>query len=123
MAYVLPVAPAMSAQLAPAALHRDHWYVSVIGVAPVHVPSLAVRTPPCVSVPLTVGGVAFEGGEADAVTVTVWVEVADDDPPPFVAVTTARNVEPTSLATTRYVDEVAPARSEHAPPEASHRRH
>ena len=58
-----------------------------------------------------------------ATTTAVCADVADADPPPFDAVTTARNVDPTSPATTAYDDAVAPAISTHAPPDTSHRRH
>jgi hypothetical protein len=58
-----------------------------------------------------------------ATTTAVCADVADADPPPFDAVTTARKVDPTSPATTAYDDAVAPPMSAHAPPDASQRRH
>jgi hypothetical protein len=58
-----------------------------------------------------------------ATTTAVCADVADADPPPFDAVTTARNVDPTSPDTTPYDDDVAPPISTHPPPDASHRRH
>jgi hypothetical protein len=58
-----------------------------------------------------------------AVTTAVCTDIADADPAPFDAVTTARNVDPTSPDTTAYDDAVAPPISAHAPPDASHRRH
>jgi hypothetical protein len=39
---VVPVAPAMSPQLAPEPLHRCHWYPNVIGASPDQEPELAV---------------------------------------------------------------------------------
>ncbi len=58
-----------------------------------------------------------------ATTTAVAAELADAEPTPFDAVTTARNVEPTSAATTTYVAAVAPPISTHPAPPASHRRH
>src|SRR4051812_22936016 len=51
----------MSAQLAPLPSHRRHWYLNVIGVVPLHVPSVVVRVWPSAGVPVTVGGAVFVG--------------------------------------------------------------
>ena len=60
---------------------------------------------------------------AEDCTTAVCADVADPDPPPFDAVTTTRNVEPTSAAANTYVDEVAEAMSAQPAPEPSQRRH
>jgi hypothetical protein len=70
----------------------------VIGVVPVHVPSVAVRVWPTSGVPLIAGSAVFTGGAA--VTTAVWLLVAARLPPGFVAVTTTRIVEPTSACWT-----------------------
>jgi hypothetical protein len=56
-----------------------------------------------VAVPATVGRAVFTGGAPadDADTTSVGADVADFDPEAFVAVTRARNVLPTSPATSR----------------------
>jgi hypothetical protein len=40
--YVEAVAPEMLTQLAPAELHRRHWYLNDIGVAPLQLPFVVV---------------------------------------------------------------------------------
>src|SRR3954453_3503576 len=51
----------MSAQFAPLPSHRRHWYLNVIGVVPLQVPSLVVRVWPSLGVPVIVGGAVFVG--------------------------------------------------------------
>jgi hypothetical protein len=45
-AYTSAVAPGMSAQLVPFAVHRRHWYANVIGWAPVQTPWVPVSVCP-----------------------------------------------------------------------------
>ena len=92
--YVDDVAPARSTQLAPAALQRCHWYVYVIVGVPVQVPVVDDSARPSVAVPETTGTTVFTG--AIAVTTALCVVVDAVEPPPLVAVTTPRIVEPTS---------------------------
>jgi hypothetical protein len=69
---------------------------------------LVVSTSPCCAVPDTVGTPVFEGADAAAVIVAVCAELAEVEPPAFVAVTTERTVSPTSAACNVYVVDVAP---------------
>ena len=94
--YVAFVASGMSAQDAPAALQRCHWYVKVIVGEPVQVPFVVVRTWPSRAVPETTGMTVLTG--ATAVMTALWVVVDAVEPPAFVAVTTPRIVLPTSAA-------------------------
>jgi hypothetical protein len=55
------VAPAIAAQLAPAALQRIHWYWKVSGAEPFQVPVFAPRELPTLAVPLIDGNELFEG--------------------------------------------------------------
>jgi hypothetical protein len=55
----------------------------------------ALNACPCCGVPLIVGGAVFTGA-GNALTVCVWVEVADVEPPALAAVTTTSIVLPTS---------------------------
>ena len=116
-----PVAPAMSEQFAPAASQRRHWYVKLIGVLPVHVPSPAVSVCPSWAVPLIVGATVFAGGTA--ATAAVCALVAGVPPAALVPVTTRRIVEATSLEVSTYVELVAPAMSEQFAPPESQRSH
>src|SRR3954462_10430018 len=73
-ASVLLVAPAMSAQLAPALLQRRHSYVKQIGGVPVQVPSDAtLRDWPPRAVPLTVGRTVLKGAEGATTAVCALV--------------------------------------------------
>jgi hypothetical protein len=56
------VEPAMSAQFAPAALQRCHWYVYVRGSAPVHAPVETLRNSPATGCPRIVGTAVLTGG-------------------------------------------------------------
>ena len=68
--------------------------------------------------PEIVGGTVLTGGVG--ATTPLAAEVADAEPPAFVAVTTERSVWPTSAATSVYVLDVAPAMSaQFAPPRRS----
>ncbi len=51
----------MGAQPAPAASHRSHAKAKVIGGVPVHEPGTAVSVSFRTAVPVTAGGVVFEG--------------------------------------------------------------
>jgi hypothetical protein len=82
------------------------------------------RTPTSPSSPPALTGNATVVDDAAAATTTPDnTEPADADPAPFDAVTTTRNVDPTSPATTAYELAVAPTTSTHPPPDESHRRH
>ena len=94
--YVVPVAPAMSTQLAPAALQRRQTRVKVIVAVPTQVPSFAVSVWPNAAVPVIDGATVLTGGEV--VTSAVWFDVASVLPAVFVAVTRLRIVLPTSAA-------------------------
>lgn len=63
----------------------------------------------------------FAGGAAR--TTAVATDDAEAAPPPFVAVTTARTVEPTSAGVRPYVAAVAPAIATQPAPEPSQRCH
>src|SRR5690348_10431284 len=52
--YVVPVAPEIAVQEAPAESQSCHWSVTDVGVL-VHVPWVSVSVSPCLAVPLTVG--------------------------------------------------------------------
>src|SRR3954451_12536335 len=67
----------MSAQLPPVPSQRLHWYLKVIGVVPVQVPSVVVRVCPSVGVPEIVGGAVFVGlSFADAWPLLAWPKIA-----------------------------------------------
>ena len=117
----MPVAPAMSAQLAPELLQRRHWRAKVIVGVPVHVPVPPVSVWPSVVVPVTAGRTVLTGGAA--VTVALAADVAGVLPTLSVAVTTTLIAEPTSVGVSRYVELVAPAMSAQLAPAASQRRH
>ncbi len=68
---------------------------------PVHVPVVVASVRPSRAVPDTAGTTVFTGGTA--VMTALWVVVAGVEPPAFVAVTTPRIVEPTSVAVSVYV--------------------
>src|SRR5215217_7225072 len=104
--YVCPVAPEMSTQSFPPALHRCHWYENV--VAPVHVPLSEDSVSPTSAAPSTVGRPVFFGAAAGATT-PVPFESFVVLPSSFVAVTRTRSVWSTSAARTRYARFVAPA--------------
>jgi hypothetical protein len=88
----------MFEQLAPELLQSCHRYVYDDGL-PLHDPLLVVTVWPCTVEPLTVGTAELDGGDGGAaVTTAVAAELADADPPAFVAVTTERTVSPTSPA-------------------------
>src|SRR5262245_40030417 len=69
--YVVPVALAMSAQLAPDGLHRRHWYANPVG-EPDQVPGAAVSVAPSRAVPDTVGRLVFVGGSGADRSATSW---------------------------------------------------
>ncbi len=84
----------MFKQLAPAASHFCHWYVSVGVGLPVHVPALAVSVSPTRLVPLITGTAVFTGADSADATDAVCVDVALAVPWLFVPVSTTRIVEP-----------------------------
>ena len=92
---MLPVAPAMSAQLAPRLLQRRHWRAKVIVGVPVHVPVPPVSVWPSVVVPVIAGRTVLSGGVA-AITALAAL-VAGTEPAALLAVTTSRIVAPTSV--------------------------
>src|ERR671924_103877 len=109
----------MVVQLAPAVLQRFHWYVYVIGVVPVQVPTKAVSVLATAAVPEIVGRLVLVGAPVLATT-AVALESAKFDPPAFVAVTRTFSVLPASPATTVYVELVAPEMSMQFKPAVSH---
>ena len=56
----------MSAQLLPPLSQRDHWYDSVIGCTPVHVPLLTVSVEPELALPAIDGFTEFTGADPTA---------------------------------------------------------
>ena len=92
VSYVVPSAPGMSAQAV--ASQRCHWYASVIGCVPVHVPASAVSVAPARSSPVTVGPSLVRG--ATGATGAVVADVAVAVPPALCAVTATRSVRPIS---------------------------
>jgi hypothetical protein len=102
-------------------LQRRHSYVKVRGVEPVHVPLLAKRTEPLVSVPEIEGRNVFTG--AVPASTAVGSETAVVVPKLFVAVTATRSREPMSIEAGVYVLAVAPAMSLQFAPPVSQRRH
>jgi hypothetical protein len=121
--YCWLVAPAMSAQLAPLASHRCHWYAYAIGAVPVQVPVEAVSVCPSWSVPLTVGGTVFAGALPIEAMAAVGSDVAALEPAAFDAVTRILNVLPTSADPVLNCPLVAPAISAQLAPLASQRCH
>jgi hypothetical protein len=127
----LKIAPGMSKQLPVGDVHFFHWYEKVIGNEPVHVPFVAKRKSPISGADSPTGSVivgytVLVGGLTTPATVTtpVAAEAADGvEPAAFEAVTTTRNVPPTSAETTAYDALVAPPMVEHAPPDELHRCH
>jgi hypothetical protein len=85
------------------------------------VPVEAVNVCPTCDGPEIEGAAVFEGGKP--ATAAVCGEVAADEPPAFVAVTTTRTVPATSDAFSRYVGLVAPAISTQVLPPPSQSRH
>lgn len=97
--YVLAVASGIDAHAVPSGAHRSHWNAYVIGAVPTQLPVYAVNVLPSWGVTsLTVGRTAFDG--ATRATTVVAADVADVEPPSFVAVTARRNVEPASARST-----------------------
>jgi hypothetical protein len=84
-------------------------------------PFLGFRDPEKVRVCVVAGGGG--GTTGAAVTTAVAAETAVEEPALFDAVTPTRKVVPASTALGEYDGLVAPATSEHAPPEASQRLH
>jgi hypothetical protein len=119
--YEEPVAPVMLTQVDPAVSQRRHCCVYVIGVVPVHVPSVVVRVCPFTALPETTGTDMLTG--AAEATTAVAAESADVDAVEFVAVTRTRIVDPTSPATSVYVVPVAPAMSAQPAPPVPQRLH
>ena len=84
-------------QSPPVALQRRQLYEKAIGVVPTHVPGLAAKTWPGFDDPLIAGSKVLCGAEVgSAVTGAVATEVAELRPSLLLAVTTTRNVCPTS---------------------------
>ena len=80
----------MFAHEAPELLQSCHWYAYELGLL-VHDPLVVVSFWPCCVVPLMTGGALLDGGlGVDPVTVAVTADGAEAEPPPLVAVTTAR---------------------------------
>ena len=75
-------APVIGLQFWALLSQRSHCHVRRLA-AFVHVPSVAVRVWPCSTVPVTVGGVLFDGGAGGAIW-TAW-EVEISKPPGFSA--------------------------------------
>jgi hypothetical protein len=94
--YVAAVAPVMATQEAPLELQRCHCRANVIVGVPVHVPVVEDSSCPSFAVPEITGRPVFAGGAA--ATTAVAALVAGVDPPEFVAVTTTRIFDPTSVA-------------------------
>ena len=100
----------------PPVSQRRHWYVNVIGPAPLHVPDVAVTVSPCLTVPTIVGADVLTG--APSLTTALGPETAFADPSELEAVTETRSVCPASLLLGLYVCAVAPPMFEHlSPPE------
>jgi hypothetical protein len=104
-AYVEPAAPAIAAQLVPAASQRRHSRAKVSGAVPLQVPVVAVSVWPSRALPDTPGSAVFDGGFG--VTTEVIALVAIAVPSGLVAVTTSRIVDPMSPVPTAYVGVVA----------------
>jgi hypothetical protein len=126
--YWSPVAPAMSAQLAPSASQRRHRKVNEIVSVPVQWPRSMARVLPARGVPETVGGTVLSGGSpagrvGAATTAAVGSESCRVVPPGPAAVRATRTVWPASAALTSYMRSVWPGIGSHAPPVASHRSH
>jgi hypothetical protein len=119
---VCVAAPASDVHAAPPASQRRQSRVKVIGVVPVQVPSVALRTWPSRTVPEMTGSPvrSLTGGDSGAMT-AVAGEVELADPSTFVAVTVTRIVVPTSAVTGVYVVALAPAIGTHAAPPESQR--
>ncbi len=117
--------PPDAAHELPPASQRCHWYVYDVGVF-VQVPVDADTVAPTCADPDTTGTAVFTGTGGGGGTVTTAVTTLTagvEGPPVFVAMTTTRNVEPASPATTTYDALVAPTRSAHELPPASQRCH
>src|SRR5262245_26323058 len=122
----------MTVQVVVVRGQRCHWYEKVIGVVPLHVPLRAVSTFPRASVPVKLGTAVLAGRvvvpppppvPVPCVIASVGDAVAVAVPAVLRAVTTTATVEPTSAVVGMYVDDVAEAMFEQAPPEALHRCH
>src|SRR5919204_4010672 len=92
----------------------------MVGV-PLQIPVEAVSVPASSGGPPTVGASVSDG--ATGATTAVRALVAGVLPAAFDAVTTTRNVDPTSPDTSWYVEPVAPATFEQYAPAESQRRH
>ena len=86
--------PAIATHEAPAAVQRCHWTAVTIGTVPDHVPADAVNTAPSSAAPEIAGATTLTG--ATPTTSPVTTDAATAEPATFDAVTTTRNVEPTS---------------------------
>ncbi len=82
----------------PSGPQRSHWYANVMGSAPDHVPTLAVRARASVGVPVTEGSVVLSGGPVvvDFCTTSEGFDTAAAEPAEFDAMTWARRRLPTS---------------------------
>ena len=96
--YELSVAPAMMPQLLPRASQRHQRWSRPIVTTPVQVPSSASSSSPSATRPVIVGGARLTGGLG--CTTPVAGVVIEAVPPPLVALTTTRSVEPTSAVVT-----------------------
>jgi hypothetical protein len=81
----------MSTQLFPLASQARQRYANDVGSS-VQLPTDAVKVSPSCAVPAMDGGAVFAGAATAAVTTAVCCEVAAEDAPVFVAVTTTRSV-------------------------------
>jgi hypothetical protein len=121
------VALAIEAKVLPwAVFERSHWYVNVIGAAPVQVPVLAAIVEPSTIEPDTAGALVFTG--ALPWTTPVALDATVVEPEEFVAVTRTRMREPASFPVSVWVAFVAPAICAQllpsgSPPSAPHRTH
>jgi hypothetical protein len=123
------LAPPMSEQLPPPLSQRFHWYAYDVGLFD-HEPVDDDSAWSCCAVPPITGTAVFTGaattevGAAGAAATKPEAElVTVPEPPAFEAVTTTRNVLPTSVDVNVSDDPVAPVTSAHEPPPVSQRRH
>jgi hypothetical protein len=112
--YELPEAPEIPTQPPPELPQSSHPYAKPDGL-PDHPPLLVESVRPSCAVPLIAGAVVFDG--PDILTGEVAAELADDEPPAFVAVTAERIVLPTSLLVSVYELPVAPEIPTQLPPD------
>jgi hypothetical protein len=92
--YVRPVAPEMLTQFEPSASHRCHCRANEEAAGD-QLPLLTVSSWPTTADPVTTGRTVFDGPFREPTT-SLAADVADALPSALVAVTTTRNVRPTS---------------------------